>query len=227
MSRNGVGSSWPFCTIRIRPVFSTMNRRASPAGAVRCTGLLKPDATTSSFSGASPVPGGSPGGWPCGPLESPEHPSKTRTIDLSFINPLDRTSPGTSFATPETRNEYHLRPRTPNFLVGGQSLRRRIVDIGARAGADGLAVAFYDYRHRTGWGYHADQWFHAASTIKVPVLLGVFSAIEQGKLQAYSRVHVRNRFLSAADGKPFRVDSDRDSNAEVYAALGKTMQIRE
>jgi len=101
------------------------------------------------------------------------------------------------------------------------------VDIGARAGADGLAVAFYDYRHRTGWGYHADQWFHAASTIKVPVLLGVFSAIEQGKLQAYSRVHVRNRFLSAADGKPFRVDSDRDSNAEVYAALGKTMQIRE
>lgn len=90
-----------------------------------------------------------------------------------------------------------------------------------------MAVAFYDYAHRTGWSYHADRWFHAASTIKIPVLLGVFAAIDQSQLQPYSRVHVRNRFLSAINGQPYRVDPDRDSNAEVYNALGKTMQIRE
>lgn len=101
------------------------------------------------------------------------------------------------------------------------------MDIGARTGADEVGVSFYDYHHRTGGGYHADRWFHAASTIKVPVLLGVFDAIEQGKLQAYSRVHVRNRFLSAADGTPFRVDAARDSNAEVHVQIGRTLQVRE
>jgi beta-lactamase class A len=65
-------------------------------------------------------------------------------------------------------------------LAGGTSLRRRIVDIGTRTGADAISVSFYDYHHRTGGGYHADRWFHGASTIKVPVLLGVFDAIEQG-----------------------------------------------
>jgi beta-lactamase class A len=101
------------------------------------------------------------------------------------------------------------------------------VDIGTRAGADEIGVSFYDYHHRTGGGYHADRWFHAASTIKVPVLLGVFDAIEHGRLQAYSRLHVRNRFLSAADGQPFRVDASRDSNAEVHAQVGRTLQVRE
>ena len=106
-------------------------------------------------------------------------------------------------------------------------MRLRIVDIGTQAGADAIGVSFYDYHHRTGGGYHADRWFHAASTIKVPVLLGVFDAIAQGKLQAYSRVHVRNRFLSAASAQPFRVDSDRDSCAEVHAPVGRTLQVRE
>jgi beta-lactamase class A len=110
---------------------------------------------------------------------------------------------------------------------GGTNLRKQILDIGVDAGAEAVAVAFYDYLHRTGWSYHSERWFHAASTIKVPVLLGVFAAIDQGLLQPYSRVHVRNRFLSAADNSPYRVDPVRDSNSEVHAALGKTMQIRE
>ncbi len=112
-------------------------------------------------------------------------------------------------------------------MISEQSLRRRIVDVGTRAGAESVAVSFYDYHHRTGWGYQGDRWFHAASTIKVPVLLGVFDAVEQGKLQAYSRLHVRNRFLSAADGQPYRVEAGRDSNAEVHAMIGRTLQVRE
>jgi beta-lactamase class A len=112
-------------------------------------------------------------------------------------------------------------------VSSGNSLRRRITAIGAEAGAEAAAVAFYDYAHRTGWSYQGDRWFHAASTIKIPVLLSVFAAIDKGALQPYSRVHVRNRFLSAVDAQPYRVEPDRDSNAEVYGALGKTMQIRE
>jgi beta-lactamase class A len=112
-------------------------------------------------------------------------------------------------------------------LAGGNSLRREITSIGAEAGATAVAVAFYDYKHHTGWEYEAERWFHAASTIKVPVLLGVFAVIDQGRLQPHSRVHVRNRFFSAADGAPYRVEESRDSNSEVHEAIGKTMQIRE
>ncbi|MGH7481343.1 MAG: serine hydrolase [Longimicrobiales bacterium] len=106
-------------------------------------------------------------------------------------------------------------------------MRRRIEDIGAEAGMDGIGVAFFDYQHRTTWGYHADRWFHAASTIKVPVLLGVFDAIARGTLRPESRVHVRNRFLSAADGRPYRVEPARDANQDVHAAVGRTMTVRE
>jgi beta-lactamase class A len=52
--------------------------------------------------------------------------------------------------------------------------------------------------------WQGDLWFHAASTIKVPVLLGVYGAIHAGLLSEESPVHVRNRFFSLADGSRFR-----------------------
>ncbi|MDX1532512.1 MAG: serine hydrolase, partial [Rhodothermales bacterium] len=61
-------------------------------------------------------------------------------------------------------------------MARARSFHRRIGDLAAEAGTDAVGVAFYDYRNRLGAGYHADRWFHAASTIKVPVLLGVFDA---------------------------------------------------
>ena len=58
----------------------------------------------------------------------------------------------------------------------------------------------------------ASRWFHAASTIKLAVLVGVYGAIHRGDLLPQSRVHVRNRFISAFDGTPYRVRVDRDAN---------------
>ncbi|HYC54248.1 MAG TPA: serine hydrolase [Candidatus Binatia bacterium] len=106
-------------------------------------------------------------------------------------------------------------------------LRSTVEKIGEVAGASAIAVAAYDFEHHRPWSLNADRWFHAASTIKVPVLIAVFDAIEQGRLEPYSRVHVRNRFVSAAGGLPFRVEPDRDANSEVHAALGRMMTVRE
>src|SRR5207253_235436 len=102
-----------------------------------------------------------------------------------------------------------------------------ITQISEEAGARAVAVAFFDAKHKTEWSYQGDRWFHAASTIKVPVLLGVFGAIERGRLTEFSRVHVRNRFYSVVDGSPFKLESGRDANSDVHAAIGKTMQVRE
>lgn len=107
------------------------------------------------------------------------------------------------------------------------TLRDTVLKIGEEAGAAAFAVAAYDFQHQAAWSLNADRWFHAASTIKVPVLLGVYDAIEQGRFEPHSRVHVRNRFLSLVDGRPFRVAPDREANADVHAALGRTLTVHE
>jgi beta-lactamase class A len=107
------------------------------------------------------------------------------------------------------------------------ALRARLAELEKRSGCKALGVSLYDSETGEAFGYRADRWFHAASTIKVAILLAVFAEIHRGALVRQSRLHVRNRFLSAYDGSPFRVDADRDANAEVQDAIGKTMRISE
>ena len=105
------------------------------------------------------------------------------------------------------------------------SLRDAIVKIGQEANASAIAVAAYDFEHHTTWSLNASRWFHAASTIKVPVLLAVYDAIAQHRFEPHSRVHVRNRFVGVVDGRPFRVAPERDANAVVHAAIGSMMTV--
>jgi beta-lactamase class A len=107
------------------------------------------------------------------------------------------------------------------------SLECRIDAIAADLGADGLAVSLFDYESGLHWSRHGDRWFHSASTIKVAVLFAVFGAVDAGRFTLDSRLHVRNRFLSAVDGTPFRVSAARDADREVHNAIGKTMRIRD
>jgi beta-lactamase class A len=106
-------------------------------------------------------------------------------------------------------------------------LQDRIENIEKESGAKAVAVALHDSETDFDLHYRADRWFHAASTIKVPILLGVFAAIDRGELLPHSRVHVRNRFLSVVENVPFRVESGRDSNSAVHNAIGKMMRVDE
>jgi len=108
-----------------------------------------------------------------------------------------------------------------------EALRLRFDTIERKSGARALAVAVYDTQTGTTFRRHADRWFHAASTIKVAILLGVYASIHHGWLLPQSRVHVRNRFFGAIDGVPFRVLADRDANSDVHAAIGKMMRVSE
>ena len=107
------------------------------------------------------------------------------------------------------------------------ALRQRIEKIEQESGAKAITVAMRDAESGLSLHYHGDRWFHAASTIKVPILLGAFAAINRGDLLPHSRVHVRNRFLSVVENIPFRVESGRDSNSAVHNAIGKMMRVDE
>ena len=118
-------------------------------------------------------------------------------------------------------------PEATEVVSRERALREQIEKIERESGAKAIAVAMRDAE--TGLELHSngDRWFHAASTIKVPILLGVFAAIDRGELLPHSRVHVRNRFLSVVENIPFRVESGRDANSAVHNAIGKMMRVDE
>src|SRR5437667_8953679 len=91
--------------------------------------------------------------------------------------------------------------------------------------ARAIAVAVHDLE--SGWRFslRADRWFHAASTIKVALLLAVFRAADESRLRLDDSLHVRNRFFSAADGSVFHVHPDSDAMPELYESIGRTAKI--
>ena len=119
------------------------------------------------------------------------------------------------------------RDRAPSLPSDLDALRQRIEVTARKSGARAVGVALHDVESGAQLHYDPDRWFHGASTIKVAILLAVYGEIDRGRLVPQSRVHVRNRFLSAYDGSPFRVLADRDADSEVHAAIGKTMRISE
>jgi beta-lactamase class A len=97
--------------------------------------------------------------------------------------------------------------------------------IAEEAGASAVAVAVRDLETGAAASVDGDRPFHAASTMKVAVLAGLLAAVADGRFRLDDRLHVRNRFRSAADGSPFRVSQDRDANAAVFAKRGRTMPL--
>lgn len=115
----------------------------------------------------------------------------------------------------------------PDTLGTASTLRDKLAELEERSKARALAVAVHDLETGLEFRYRAERWFHAASTIKLAVLLGVYGAIHEKRLVPQSRLHVRNRFRSAYDGSSFRILSERDADSEVQASIGKTMRIGE
>ena len=105
------------------------------------------------------------------------------------------------------------------------TLNEELEKLASRTKARAIAVAVHDLETGLRFSLNADRWFHAASTIKVAVLLAVFRAADEGRLQLEDSLHVRNRFFSAADGSIFHVTPDRDATPELYKSIGRTARI--
>jgi beta-lactamase class A len=95
-----------------------------------------------------------------------------------------------------------------------------------QSGAD-VAVAFTTLDGRSSWYRHPDEPFHAASTMKVPVLIELYNQAHQGKLRLDDTLVIRNEFRSLADGSPYSLDPSDDSEADLYRAAGSTRTLAE
>ena len=72
-----------------------------------------------------------------------------------------------------------------------------------------------------------DSSFHAASTMKVPVMIEFFRQVERGGLTEHQRVLLVNQFSSIVDGSPFTVASIDDSDSTMYLRVGSRVPARE
>jgi beta-lactamase class A len=125
-----------------------------------------------------------------------------------------------------------LHPLLPHALyvheaMNESELEAALVKIAGNAGVVRASVAAHDHDTGRTFGWHDQEWFHAASTMKVALLLAVFKAVEDGHLRLDDPLHVRNRFISVGDGLPFRLQRGRDGDEEVHERIGRTMRIRE
>ena len=104
-------------------------------------------------------------------------------------------------------------------------LNEQLEKVAIKRKARAIAVAIHDLETDFRFSLSGDRWFHAASTIKVAVLLAVFRAADESRLRLDDSLHVRNRFFSAADGSIFHVTPDRDATPELYHSIGRTARI--
>jgi len=72
-----------------------------------------------------------------------------------------------------------------------------------------------------------DAAFHAASTMKIPVMIELFAQAREGRLRLDDPLPVRNAFASIVDGSPYELDPSDDSDPEVYRAIGGSLTLRQ
>jgi len=90
-----------------------------------------------------------------------------------------------------------------------------------------LGIALHDSETRVEWSYNGDAFFHAASTMKLAVLVGVFRQVFRKELELSAPVPVQNTFQSLIEGQTFTLDPDHDPSPRVAARLGKTMSVED
>jgi len=93
-----------------------------------------------------------------------------------------------------------------------------------KSGAD-VAVAFRTLDGRSAWLRNADEAFHAASTMKVPVLIELYRQVHAGQLRLDDTLLIKNEFHSLADGSLYTLSPADDSEQDLYRAAGETRTL--
>ncbi len=90
-----------------------------------------------------------------------------------------------------------------------------------------VAIAVHDLGSARGIAINADTLFHAASTMKVPVLFALFREFEQGRMRPNETMRLENRFLSIVDRSPYALNASDDSDSTVYALVGTDVPLKD
>ncbi len=89
-----------------------------------------------------------------------------------------------------------------------------------------FAVVFHSVsKPELGLTVHEKEIFHAASTMKTPVMIEVFNQVEEGKFKLSDSILVQNSFKSIVDGSPYQLNILDDSADGMYERIGEKMTV--
>jgi beta-lactamase class A len=123
------------------------------------------------------------------------------------------------------------RPQQTRIAVANpaalDSVRNRIAERIRRVPGAEVAVWYRDLGNADTLALDADVSFHAASTMKVPVMIELFRRVDTGTLRLDQPLRIENRFTSIVDGSPFTLSANDDSDSTLYHRIGQEASLRE
>lgn len=112
-------------------------------------------------------------------------------------------------------------------MEASQQLEREINTLFTSVDGD-FAMAFTSLtNHKHQILINEKEEFHAASTMKTPVMIALFKQAEERRISLSDSLLVKNEFTSIADGSLFSLDIGRDDGEHIYEQIGKSRSIRE
>lgn len=90
-----------------------------------------------------------------------------------------------------------------------------------------FAIAFKNLDNADNVLINAQENFHAASTMKTPLMIEVFKLIHSGKIALKDSVKIYNKFKSIADGTPYTLSATDDSEQNLYEWIGKKVTLED
>lgn len=105
-------------------------------------------------------------------------------------------------------------------------LKPKLETLIANSGAETVGVAVYDLHTKQTLFINDKVSLHAASTMKVPVMMELFRQATAKQIKLDAPLMVKNEFASIVDGSPYQLNASDDSDDLMYQKLGQPMTIR-
>src|SRR5204862_8274946 len=128
------------------------------------------------------------------------------------------------------RRSFLLLVLLPCSTAAGQALgplRERLTARIAQAPAAGVGLYYRSLTRPDSLLLDANVRFHAASTMKLPVMIQIFRDADAGLLRLDDSLSVHVSFPSLVDGSPFAVDKTDDSDSTLYGRVGRAAAVRD
>ncbi len=105
-------------------------------------------------------------------------------------------------------------------------LKPKLEALVAASGAETVGIAVYDAQSKQTLFLNEKVSLHAASTMKVPVMMELFRQAAAKQINLDASIIVKNEFASIVDGSPYQLNASDDSDDLMYQKLGQPMTIR-
>jgi beta-lactamase class A len=107
------------------------------------------------------------------------------------------------------------------------AVRARLEQRIARAPARAVGLYYRSLARPDSLLIGANLRFHAASTMKIPVMIQIFRDADAGLLALEESVAVHTAFASLVAGAPFSVGKEDDSDTTLYGLVGGRTSVRD